>query len=90
MVIAILNPFSASALCFYGEDLILGMNYGVFYNDAEARNTWTAFSDNLPNVRIYDPPSADIACDMPPIKLINILNEEQRRIAKREAARKSR
>lgn len=49
-----LPNFSASALCFYGEDLILGMNYGVFYNDAEARNTWTAFSDNLPNVRIYE------------------------------------
>ena len=49
-----LHNFSASALCFYGEDLILGMNYGVFYNDAEARNTWAAFSDNLPNVRILE------------------------------------
>ena len=49
-----LPSFSANALCFYGEDLILGMNYGVFYNDADDRNTWVAFSDNLPNVRIYE------------------------------------
>jgi hypothetical protein len=49
-----LPDFSANALCFYGEDLILGMNYGVFYNDADDRNTWVAFSDNLPNVRIYE------------------------------------
>jgi hypothetical protein len=49
-----LPNFSANALSFYGEDLILGMNYGVFYNDADSRNTWVAFSDNLPNVRIYE------------------------------------
>lgn len=49
-----LPNFSATAICFYGEDLILGMNYGVFYNSVDNRNTWNAFSDNLPNVRVYE------------------------------------
>ena len=49
-----LPNFAASAICFYGEDLILGMNYGIFYNSAHNRNTWDAFSDNLPNVRVLE------------------------------------
>ncbi len=49
-----LPNFSANALCFYGADLILGMNYGIFYNSATNRSSWDAFSDNLPNVRVYE------------------------------------
>lgn len=49
-----LPNFSASAITFYGEDLILGMNYGVFYNDADNRSSWASFSDNLPNVRVTE------------------------------------
>jgi len=49
-----LPDFSASAITFYGEDLILGMNYGVFYNDADNRSNWASFSDNLPNVRVTE------------------------------------
>lgn len=49
-----LPNFVASALCFYGEDLILGMNYGIFYNSAHDRSTWDAFSDNLPNARVLE------------------------------------
>lgn len=49
-----LPEFSASAITFYGEDLILGMNYGVFYSHSEERSNWESFSDNLPNVRITE------------------------------------
>ena len=38
-----------------GKDgLYVGMNYGVFYTDNAIGNTWTAFNNGLPNVRINE------------------------------------
>ena len=47
-----LPNFSASAITFHGNNLVLGMNYGVFYNYSSNRNSWSSISNNLPNVRI--------------------------------------
>lgn len=49
-----LPDFSASAITFHGNNLVLGMNYGVFYNYSSNRNTWSSISNNLPNVRITE------------------------------------
>jgi len=49
-----LPNFSASAITFHGNNLVLGMNYGVFYNHSSSRDTWSSISNNLPNVRITE------------------------------------
>ena len=49
-----LPDFSASAITFHGNNLVLGMNYGVFYNYSSSRDTWSSVSNNLPNVRITE------------------------------------
>ena len=49
-----LPDFSASAITFHGDNLVLGMNYGVFYNHSSSRDTWSSISNNLPNVRITE------------------------------------
>ena len=49
-----LPNFSASAITFHGNNLVLGMNYGVFYNYSSSRDTWSSVSNNLPNVRITE------------------------------------
>ena len=49
-----LPNFSASAITFHGDNLVLGMNYGVFYNHSSNRDTWTSVSNNLPNVRVTE------------------------------------
>ena len=42
------------AITFHGNNLVLGMNYGVFYNYSSSRDTWSSVSNNLPNVRITE------------------------------------
>ena len=49
-----LPDFSASAITFHGNNLVLGMNYGVFYNYSSNRKIWSSISNNLPNVRITE------------------------------------
>lgn len=52
-----LPSFSAQALVWQdnGQDgLYVGMNYGIYYTDDVLGNTWTAFSNGLPNVRINE------------------------------------
>ena len=49
-----LPNFSASAITFHGDNLVLGMNYGVFYNYSSSRDNWSSVSNNLPNVRITE------------------------------------
>ncbi|MDN3492510.1 T9SS type A sorting domain-containing protein [Winogradskyella bathintestinalis] len=52
-----LPGFSSQALTWQdnGKDgLYVGMNYGIYYTDNELGNTWTAFNNGLPNVRINE------------------------------------
>ncbi len=52
-----LPNFASQALAWQdnGEDgLYVGMNYGVYYTDNILGNTWTPFSNGLPNVRINE------------------------------------
>ena len=52
-----LPGFSAQAVAWQnnGKDgLYVGMNYGVYYTDNDLGNTWSAFNNGLPNVRINE------------------------------------
>lgn len=52
-----LPSFSAQALAWQdnGKDgLYVGMNYGIYYTDNDLGDTWTAFNNGLPNVRINE------------------------------------
>jgi len=52
-----LPGFSAQAVTWQdnGKDgLYVGMNYGIYYTDNDLGNTWTAFNNGLPNVRINE------------------------------------
>jgi hypothetical protein len=52
-----LPNFAAQALAWQnnGKDgLYVGMNYGVYYIDNDANNSWSAFNNGLPNVRINE------------------------------------
>lgn len=52
-----LPNFSSQALVWQnnGQDgLYVGMNYGVYYTDNTLGNTWSAFNNGLPNVRINE------------------------------------
>ena len=52
-----LPGFSAQAVTWQdnGKDgLYVGMNYGVYYTDNDLGNSWSAFNNGLPNVRINE------------------------------------
>ncbi|WP_405569495.1 T9SS type A sorting domain-containing protein [Winogradskyella sp. Asnod2-B02-A] len=52
-----LPNFSAQALTWQnnGKDgLYVGMNYGIYYTDNDLGDTWSPFSNGLPNVRINE------------------------------------
>ena len=52
-----LPNFSAQAVAWQdnGKDgLYVGMNYGIYYTDNDLGDTWTAFNNGLPNVRINE------------------------------------
>ncbi|WP_400077787.1 VPS10 domain-containing protein [Winogradskyella sp. R77965] len=52
-----LPNFMAQALAWQnnGKDgLYVGMNYGVYYIDNDSENSWSAFNNGLPNVRINE------------------------------------
>ncbi|MDH7913088.1 T9SS type A sorting domain-containing protein [Winogradskyella sp. SYSU M77433] len=52
-----LPSFASQAVVWQdnGNDgLYVGMNYGIYYTDNDLGNTWTAFNNGLPNVRINE------------------------------------